>query len=165
MVKIRKDLVGVITAAEGVVLRAGDKVPAGVFVGGHATETGEDANAPVEPVTVESGVAVLTDDEIEAAENLEVPTVGVHPERVRGALVGYQQGWDDAVRELHENGTWTPNEPPASGEEPPALFDPSEHNADVVHEHLAEHPDDVQRVLELERNGKARSGILSKYED
>lgn len=160
MVKIRKDLVGVITAADGVVLRAGDKVPAGVFVGGHATETGEDANAPAPAVKVEADVEALTGDEQEIAGSLGLPTDGLHPERVRGALVGYQQGWDDAVRELSN-----PSTDPAGDDEPPALFDPSEHNADVVHEHLAAHPDDVQRVLELERNGKARSGILSKYED
>ena len=53
MAKIRDDFEGVVYA-EGLVLKAGDKIPAGVRVGGHLTDSGKDVGpAPDEkPVSV-----------------------------------------------------------------------------------------------------------------
>lgn len=39
-------------------------------------------------------------------------------------------------------------------------FDPSQHDVGTVLKHLVDHPDDAERVLMAERDGKARVGIL-----
>ena len=72
------------------------------------------------------------------------------PEFVRGFLAGVAS---------------VSGEPEGGADEPDAadLFDPSEVNAPEVHAYLAAHPDDVERVIALEREGKARAGILGAY--
>lgn len=40
------------------------------------------------------------------------------------------------------------------------VFDPADHTVDQVNDHLAEHPDEVGRVLRAEAEGKHRSGIV-----
>lgn len=99
MAKIKSDLVGV-TYAGGHVLKAGDTIPQGVQVGGHLTADGKDYGFPkvkAEPV-VEKGVEPLNDAEKERAAELGIPD-DVHPERVRGAIEGYEQGQADAAAE------------------------------------------------------------------
>ncbi len=44
-------------------------------------------------------------------------------------------------------------------------FDPADHTVDEVKEYLAEHPEQTDAVLELEEEGKARTGVLSLAED
>lgn len=56
---------------------------------------------------------------------------------------------------------------PAPASEPPTpggpVFDPDEHNADDVVAYLASAgPEERQRVLELERSGKARKTVLDE---
>jgi hypothetical protein len=54
---------------------------------------------------------------------------------------------------------------PSTG--PPAVgggFDPAEHTVPEVLDHLEQHPDDADRVLGLERDGKARAGVLGHDE-
>jgi hypothetical protein len=41
-----------------------------------------------------------------------------------------------------------------------AAFDPSAHTVEEVNAYLAEHPDEEDEVLELERAGKSRAGVL-----
>lgn len=98
MAKIRKDFDGSVTVA-GVVLRAGDRIPEGVRVGGHLTEDGKPVgDVPVtdaEPVdacaTACRRVEPLTVEELAEAESLGIPT-DLHPERVRGAIFGFEVG-------------------------------------------------------------------------
>lgn len=99
MAKIKSDLVGVVHVG-GHILKAGDTIPSGVQVGGHLTADGKDYGFPkikAEPV-VEQGVEPLTDVEKARAAELGIPE-DVHPERVRGAIVGYEQGQADAAAE------------------------------------------------------------------
>lgn len=194
MARIRADLTGVVHTDRGV-FKAGDEIPEGVSIGGHLTDTGE----PVGPFKTVSGPAVggdvhvhatdvlradavdpLSEGELVEAARIGVP-LDVHPERVRGAILGYAQGWDDA----HAAFTVTPLEPadgdittviPGQGElivtgdpvepsEPVTpTFDPAEHNAPEVHAYLKAHPDDAARVRALEAAGKNRSGILGARE-
>lgn len=98
MAKIRKDFDGSVTVA-GVVLRAGDRIPEGVRVGGHLTEDGKPVGGV--PVSVEQPVDAcatacrrvepLTVEELAEAESLGIPT-DLHPERVRGAIFGFEVG-------------------------------------------------------------------------
>ena len=155
MAKIRDDFEGVVYA-EGLVLKAGDKIPAGVRVGGHLTDSGKDVGpAPdekptpaVAPVDVQDP---LNDDDAALAAELGVEG---SPEFVRVFLdgVAFVSGEPEGDPEG------------ATGDESDGLFDPSEVNAPEVHEYLAAHPDDVERVIALEREGKARAGILNAYE-
>jgi len=191
MARIRANLTGVVHTDRGV-FKAGDEIPDGVSIGGHLTDTGE----PVGPFKTVSGpshdgtehvyatdvprgevIDPLTEGELAEAARIGVP-VDVHPERVRGAILGYAQGWDDA----HAAFTVPPLEQPADdittvipgqGElivagDPvePAVptFDPGEHNAIEVHAYLKANPDDAARVRDLEAVGKARSGILGARE-
>lgn len=41
------------------------------------------------------------------------------------------------------------------------LFDPKDHTEGEVREHLAEFPEDRERVLALERGGRQRKGVLA----
>lgn len=189
MARIRADLTGVVHTDRGV-FKAGDEIPDGVSIGGHLTDTGE----PVGPFKTVSGpshdgtehvyatdlprveaVEVLTEGELVEAARIGVP-VDVHPERVRGAILGYAQGWDDA----HAAFTVPPLEQPADdvtavipgqGElivdgdlAEPAVptFDPGEHNAAEVHAYLKANPDDTARVLALETAGKSRQAVLRR---
>jgi hypothetical protein len=43
-----------------------------------------------------------------------------------------------------------------------AGFDPSDHTVAEVQQYLADHPDDTDRVVELERAGKNRAGIVGE---
>jgi hypothetical protein len=45
-----------------------------------------------------------------------------------------------------------------------SLFDPSDYNADEVLAHLKDYPADSERVMKLERDGKARKSVLSNWE-
>ena len=172
MARIREDLDGVVTAGS-VTLRAGDVIPDGVHVGGHLTDTGVAVNVPVAPVqevvnapvtNVYAAVDVepLTDDETAAADDLGITTVDVHPERVRGTLVGYLDGWNAAVVELAKE-----QAPEADGQIEGQgtleAFDPGDHVAVEVHEYIAAHPDEKDAVLALEVAGKNRSSLLAKY--
>jgi hypothetical protein len=94
-VKLRKDLDGVVYLAGGT-YKAGDVVPDGVPVGGHLTADGKAHGQPVVPVKVEPGVEALTEAEQVRAVELGIPT-DVHPERVRGAIEGYEQGQADLM--------------------------------------------------------------------
>jgi hypothetical protein len=46
-----------------------------------------------------------------------------------------------------------------------AAFDPSEHKVAEVQQYLADHPDDADRVLDLERNGQNRVTITGDRAD
>jgi len=48
-------------------------------------------------------------------------------------------------------------EPPESLEE---TYDPAEHNVDAVNEYIAEHPEQKDEILAMERAGRGRKGIL-----
>jgi hypothetical protein len=47
------------------------------------------------------------------------------------------------------------------GEQAPT-FDPRDHTVPQVNDYLQDNPEDVQRVLDLERSGAARIGILKR---
>lgn len=167
MARIREDLDGVVTASS-VTLRAGDVIPDGVHVGGHLTDTGVAVNvpaAPVQAVAQEADVDALNEDDTASAEALGIPTDGVHPERVRGALVGYAQGWDDAVAELGKEQAPEADGGVIEGQGTLEAFDPADHNAVEVHAYLAEHPEEIPAVLALElAREKPRAGIVDKYQ-
>lgn len=40
------------------------------------------------------------------------------------------------------------------------VFDPADHTVDEVKKYIADHPDEVQRVYDLEVDGKARTTLL-----
>lgn len=176
MARIREDLAGVVTAGS-VTLRAGDVIPDGVHVGGHLTEDGLPANVPVAPVqevvnapvtNVYAPVDVepLTEDENASAEDLGITTVDVHPERVRGTLVGYLDGWNAAVVELGKEQAPddTADDGVIEGQGTLEAFNPADHNAVEVHAYLAEHPEEIPAVLALElAREKPRAGIVDKY--
>jgi len=185
MARIRADLTGVVHTDRGV-FKAGDEIPDGVSIGGHLTDTGEPvglcksiAREHADGVEVhatdivrEAVVEPLSESELVEAGRIGLP-VDVHPERVRGAILGYAQGWDDA----HAAFTVPPLEKPAGdvttvipgqGElivtDKPVVpagptFDPGEHNAVEVHAYLKANPEDAARVIALEAAGKKRSGI------
>lgn len=103
MARIRKDLDGSVVVA-GRVLKAGDQIPDGARVGGHLVEGGKAVGVSVAD-SVPVGdcldgcklVTPLTPDETAEADALGIPT-DVHPERVRGALLGYQVGVESVSR-------------------------------------------------------------------
>lgn len=163
MARIREDLDGVVTAGS-VTLRAGDVIPDGVCIGGHLTEDGVAVNAPVAASPVMDGVEPLNDDEKAAADDLGIPRRGVNPDLVRGALIGYREGWDAAVVELaREQAERVATADTFDGQGTLETFDPTEHNAIEVHEYIAAHPDEKDAVLALEVAGKNRSSLLAKY--
>lgn len=110
MAKIRKDFDGVVTV-DGHVLKAGDTIPAGVRVGGHLVEGGKatgQVKAVVEPAADSCAggcklVEPLTDEEVERAQGLGIPT-DVHPERVRGALLGFEVGLNSTPDDVTDQG-------------------------------------------------------------
>lgn len=116
MVRIRKDLDGSVVVA-GRVLKAGDQIPDGARVGGHLVEGGKAVGAPVAE-TVPVGdcldgcklVTPLTPAEIAEADALGIPT-DVHPERVRGALLGYRVGAESASTVVDVSDAVTGEEP------------------------------------------------------
>ncbi len=151
MTKLRDDLIGVVYL-NGRAYAAGDEVPDDVRVGAHLTEDGEEHGAPAtteSPVVATASVDTvepLTPEEIAAAEAVGLPT-DVSPERVRGALVGYEQGVADSLT-LAATGT---------------TFDPADVDIDAVETYLTEHPTEKLAVLVLEATGKARKTILGEY--
>lgn len=163
MAQIRSDFEGTVFTSAGPLV-AGDDIPDGVHVGGHLTEDGKPVNAPTAPVQAapaEVEVDALDEDDTASAEALGIPTDGVHPERVRGALVGYAQGWEDAVTELAKERAPETNEGLGAID----TFDPGEHTATEVHEYLKEHPARIPAVLALElAREKPRAGIVDKYQ-
>ena len=155
MAKIRDDFEGVVYV-DGLTLGAGDRIPAGVRVGGHLTDSGKDVGpAPDEkpaPATVPLGDV---QDPLNDADSALAAELGVEgsPDFVRGFLAGVASVSGD------------PEGVPAEGGEPDGLFDPSEVNAPEVHEYLKDNPDDVARVISLERAGRNRKGIVDAYPD
>jgi len=112
--KIRTDFYGVVHAG-GLVLRAGDVIPDGVRVGGHLVEGGIPVGPTIVPVPEgvpsDHGVEPLTVDEVSQAGLLGIP-VDVHPERVRGALFGFEVGFEAASnRPAEPEDVETPVEP------------------------------------------------------
>lgn len=172
MARIREDLDGVVTAGS-VTLLAGDVIPDGVHVGGHLTDDGLPANAPVAPAqTTPTEVAtdVLSEDDRNAAEAIGFPHEGQSPEFVRGALVGHAQGYEDALAQLArvqaeaDAADETADDGVIEGQGTLEAFDPADHNAIEVHAYLAEHPDEIPAVLALElAREKPRAGIVDKY--
>jgi hypothetical protein len=145
-VKLRKDLEGVVFL-DGRPYRAGETVPDGVRVGAHVSADGKDHGVPDAPAVQGEQVDALTDVEQTRAVELGIPTEDVHPERVRGALVGYEQGRADVLLQA------------ATASD----FDPAEETVEGVEGHLVEHPEDLVSVLVLEARGQARKGILDAY--
>lgn len=88
----------------------------------------------------------LSDEESTAAEALGLPD-DIHPERTRGAIVGYEQGVADSLARA------------AAG----TAFDPSDANIEAVQKHIAENPTETAAVLALEATGKGRRTILDEY--
>lgn len=168
MAQIRADFDGTVFTTAGPLV-AGDVIPDGVHVGGHLTEDGKAVNAPVALVLAVAPVLddaePLTDDETASAEALGLLTDGIHPEGVRGTLVGYAQGWDDAVAELAKEQAETAGDTgeQIEGQGELVAFDPTDHVAVDVHEYIAAHPDEKDAVLALEVAGKNRSSLLAKY--
>lgn len=102
MARIRTDFDGVVTVGSHV-LRAGDTIPKGVRVGAHLVDGGKPVGEVKVPVQVVDEckdtcklLEPLTEAEIAEAEALGIP-VDVHPERVRGALLGYQVGLESVT--------------------------------------------------------------------
>ncbi|QZN86892.1 hypothetical protein [Cellulomonas sp. C5510] len=150
MVKLRDDLVGVVYL-NGRAYSAGDEVPDDVRVGAHLTEDGQEHGAPAaltvpDPDAVAGAPEPLTAEESAHAEKVGLPT-DIAPERVRGALVGYEQGIADTLA-FAARGT---------------AFDPSDANVEQVQQHIAENPSETAAVLALEAAGKARRTILDEY--
>lgn len=151
MVKIREDFDGVVHVAVGsvkYVLSAGDVIPEGARVGGHLTDSGED----VGPVALDAPSvpeqAPLNDDDAALAAELGIDG---SPDWVRGYLACAADLAGDP--EAPGDGT-----APAEGE-----FNPADVNAPEVHEYLKAHPEEVARVIELERAGRNRKGIIDAY--
>lgn len=159
MVKIREDFDGVVHVAVGSVkhvLSAGDVVPEGARVGGHLTDSGEDVGpkprstapeAPASPGGCEGRcMDPLNDDDAALAAELGIDG---SPDWVRGYL---------ACAAALAGDPETPGDTPAEGE-----FNPADVNAPEVHEYLKAHPEEVARVIELERAGRNRKGIIDAY--
>ena len=153
MAKIRDDFEGVVYV-DGLTLGAGDKIPAGVRVGGHLTDSGKDVGPALDekPVSV---APVDVQDPLNDADSALAAELGVEgsPEFVRGFLAGVASVSGDPERE------------PDEGTESDGMFDPSEVNAPEVHEYLKDNPDDVARVISLERARRNRKGIVDAYPD
>ncbi len=65
---------------------------------------------------------------------------------------------EDALAPAEDSETPEPDpDPPESLEE---TYDPAEHNVDAVNEYIAEHPEQRDEVLAMERAGRGRKGIL-----
>lgn len=97
MAKIREDLDGVVRVGS-LTLRADDVVPEGVRVGAHLTEDAEPVEAaPCEGCRI---VEPLTEEEVEAAGEIDLPVEGLDPERVRGAILGFAEGFKAGVESL-----------------------------------------------------------------
>lgn len=155
MAKIREDFDGTVEVrveTKRFTLAAGDEIPEGARVGGHLTDTGEDVGP--EPAAslpaVPSGPAMepLSADDVARADELDVDG---SPDYVRGVIFGVALG--ATLREVPEDG-----EPAAEGE-----FNPADVNAPEVHEYLKAHPEATARVIELERAGRNRKGIVDAY--
>jgi len=73
--------------------------------------------------------------------------------------------YDDPNREaVGVSPIWTGadgGEPPPEGD----TFDPGEHTVADVEAYLDEHPDEIDRVLQAERDGKNRTTLLNLYSD
>ena len=73
--------------------------------------------------------------------------------------------YDDPNREaVGVSPIWTGadgGEPPPEGD----TFDPGEHTVDEVLQYLEDNPDEVDTVLDLESEGKARKGVLAWGDD
>lgn len=153
MSKIRDDLEGVVHVAVGGVkhvLSAGEEIPEGARVGGHLTDSGED----VEPVTDAAEEASVTEqdplNDDDAALAAELGIDG-SPDWVRGYLACAA----DLAGDPEVPGG---DVAPVAGE-----FNPADVNAPEVHEYLKAHPEEVARVIELERAGRNRKGIVDAY--
>lgn len=97
MARIRRSLDGVVIV-NGHTLHAGDRVPDGVVVGEHLLGDGEETSEQscdgcrvMEP---------LTGDELAAAEKIGLPVEGLDPERVRGAVFGFEVGFEAGVESV-----------------------------------------------------------------
>ena len=154
MAKIRDDFEGVVYA-EGLVLKAGDKIPAGVRVGGHLTDSGKDVGPVPDEKPTSTAAPAEVQDPLNDADSALAAELGVEgsPEFVRGFLAGVASVSGDPERE------------PDEGTESDGMFDPSEVNAPEVHEYLKDNPDDVARVISIERAGRNRKGIIDAYPD
>lgn len=67
-----------------------------------------------------------------------------------------------------EQQTQTPSaasETPQAPAEPDVVYDPSEHTVASVLDYVDEHPEQTERVLEAEENGKNRSTLISALEE
>ena len=153
MSKIRDDFEGVVHVAVGSVRRvlsAGDVIPEGARGGGHLTDSGEDVGpAPVVSLpAVPSGPEQDPLNDADAALAAELGIDG-SPDWVRGYLTCAADLAGDPE---------APGDTPAEGE-----FDPADVNAPEVHEYLKAHPEEVARVIELERAGRNRKGIIDAY--
>jgi hypothetical protein len=173
--KIRADLDGVVTVHVGGYpqnLRAGDPVPRGVRVAPSLLADAEDDQA--EPTPGER-VAPLTDDERAAATSLGYGPIDEddHPEFVRGFVVGARSVDVDAAVSAALDAQAADQPPPASvstGDDATVhgqqvdTYDPADGSVDEVLAYLEANPDSAGAVLERERAGKARVGILeSKF--
>lgn len=154
MAKIRDDFEGVVYVG-GRALVAGDGIPAGVRVGGHLTDSGEDVGPEPDRKTTPAVAPAEVQDPLNDADAALAAELGVEgsPDFVRGFLAGVASV------------SGSPEGEPTEGGEPDGLFDPSEVNAPEVHEYLKDNPDDVARVISLERAGRNRKGIVDAYPD
>ena len=157
MAKIRDDYEGVLYVG-GLTLEAGDKIPAGVRVGGHLTDSGEDVGPEPDQNATPAVAPEEVQDPLNDADAALAAELGVEgsPDFVRGFLAGVA-----SVSGVPEG---EPVEA-AAGDGSDGLFDPSEVNAPEVHEYLKDNPDDVARVISLERAGRNRKGIVDAYPD
>jgi hypothetical protein len=72
------------------------------------------------------------------------------------AVEGYlRRGWVKSDKPLTGEGEESP-EPAAEEADEEAEFDPSAHTVAEVQDHMAENPDDAERVLDAEAAGKNR---------
>lgn len=154
MAKIREDFDGTVEVrveTKRFTLAAGDVIPEGARVGGHLTDSGEDVG-PVAP-DAPSVESVTEQDPLNDNDAALAAELGIDgsPDWVRGYLAcaadlggDPEAPGDDAA--------------PVEGE-----FNPADVNAPEVHEYLKAHPEEVARVIELERAGRNRKGIIDAY--
>lgn len=148
MVKLRKDLVGVVYFG-GKPYKAGDSVPDEFPVGGHVAADGKDHFPQAQEPAGGPQVEPLSGEDQAAAEALGLPVDGLSPDAVRGALAGYEQGRADTLAQAAQG---TAYDPGAEGE-----------TVEKVNAYLAEHPDEAAAVLAAEAAGPARAGVLGEY--
>jgi len=119
----------------------------------------EQVNRAKKPTTEEDEVkddkGIERVDPAKLTESLAVPTGDDIAEMDKAEAK--QEEESDGIT-LHE--TPEEDEEATKGEEKSEEFDPSEHTAAEVQEYLDENPDDRDRVLAAEKDGKARKGIL-----